>query len=201
MREDFDLLNDEQSNAMSQKLAEVLTETEYNRLVDNLRKGFDFGSALMRVNPVSGTGWLLNLADLFGSPYAIAEVTSLIGEAGEDAEILDLEKFGTEAKNKAIEIFRQEENIDDSISRADNFNRSVPSSIASEVMPEERQRIGDQLNEMLASVDQSDIPLVTPATSLLTPEAMLSDTILPNPDDREIAQRMMGARGIGSLMS
>jgi hypothetical protein len=200
MREDFDLLNDEQSNAMSQKLAEVLTETEYNRLVDNLRKGFSFGSALMRVNPISGTGWLLNLADLFGSPYAIAEVTSLIGEAGEDADILDLEKFGTEAKNKAIEIFKQEENIDNSISRADNFNRSVPSSIASEVMPEEKQRIGDQLNEMLASVDQSNIPLVPPVTSV-TPEAMLSETILPNPDDRDIAQRMMGGRGIGSLMS
>ena len=67
-------------------------------------------------------------------------------------------------------------------------------------MPEEKQRIGDQLNEMLASVDQSNIPLVPPATSV-TPEAMLSETILPNPDDREIAQRMMGGRGIGSLMS
>ena len=68
-------------------------------------------------------------------------------------------------------------------------------------MPQERESIATQLDTMLANVNQSDIPLVTPATSLLTPEAMLSDTILPNPDDREIAQRMMGARGIGSLMS
>ena len=74
----------------------------------------------------------------------------MLGEAGEDAGILDLEKFGTEAKNKAIEYFNQEEQIDDSLSRADNFQRTVPSSVASEVMPKERQRVGEQLDQMLA---------------------------------------------------
>ncbi len=64
----------------------------------------------------------------------------------------------------------------------------------------ERGNLSSQLDSALQNMQQSDIPLVPPATSV-TPEAMLSETILPNPDDREIAQRMMGARGIGSLMS
>jgi len=63
-----------------------------------------------------------------------------------------------------------------------------------------RDNLSSQLDSALQNMQQSDIPLVPPATSV-TPEAMLSETILPNPDDREIAQRMMGARGIGSLMS
>jgi hypothetical protein len=199
MSQDFDLLNDEQRNAMSQKLAEILTQTEYNRLEDNLRKGFPFGAALMRVNPLSGTGWLLNFKDLVGSPYAIGEITSMLGEAGEDAGALDLEKFGTEAKNKAIEIFNQEEKIDDGLSRADNFQRTVPSSVASEVMPKERQRVGEQLDQMLASFQPSNIPLVPPANAI-RPQDMINETILPNPKDRELAERqMMRSSGIGSL--
>lgn len=196
MSQDFDLLNDEQRNAMSQKLAEILTQTEYNRLEDNLRKGFSFGPALMRVNPVSGTGWLLNFKDLTGSPYAIGEITSMIGEAGEDAGALDLEKFGEEAKNKAIEIFNQEEQIDDSLSRADNFRMRAP-EVANDVLPEERQRVGDQLNEMLASFQPSDMPIVPPVTAI-RPQDMINETVLPNPRDREIAKRQM--QGIGSLV-
>ena len=197
MREDFDLLDDEQAKAMSQKLAETLTQTDYNRLVDNLRKGFSFGAALMRVDPRSGTGWLLNFADLTGSPYAIGEITSMIGEAGEDAGALDLEKFGEEVKDKAIEYFNQEEQIDDSLSRADNFRRSAGDDISNEVLPADRQRVGDQLDEMLASFQPSDMPLVPPANAI-TPQQMLSETVLPNPRDREIAERQM--QGIGSLV-
>ena len=63
-----------------------------------------------------------------------------------------------------------------------------------------RDNLSSQLDSALQNMQQSDIPLVPPVTSV-TPEAMLSETILPNPDDREIAQRMMGGRGIGSLMS
>lgn len=120
----------------------------------------------------------------------------MIGEAGEDAGSLDLEKFGEEAKNKAIEIFNQEEQIDDSLSRADNFRMRAP-EVANDVLPEERQRVGDQLNEMLASFQPSDMPLVPPATAI-RPQDMINETVLPNEDDRLIAQRQ--AQGIGSLV-
>ena len=87
--------------------------------------------------------------------------------------------------------------------------RSVTALVEEETVPQvdveegdviTRDNLSSQLDSALQNMQQSDIPLVPPVTSL-TPEAMLSETILPNPDDREIAQRMMGARGIGSLMS
>ena len=120
----------------------------------------------------------------------------MIGEAGEDAGALDLEKFGEEVKDKAIEYFNQEEQIDDSSSRADNFRMRAP-EVANDVLPEERQRVGDQLNEMLASFQPSDMPLVPPATAI-RPQDMINETVLPNPRDREIAERQ--AQGIGSLV-
>jgi hypothetical protein len=52
---------------------------------------------------------------------------------------------------------------------------------------------------MLASVNQSNIPLVPPATAV-TPQSMISETILPNPKDRELAERLMANKsGIGGL--
>jgi uncharacterized protein YbjQ (UPF0145 family) len=81
-----------------------------------------------------------------------------------------------------------------------SFRDVVPNSVANKVVPVQNANLKNEIESMLSSVNQSDIPLVPPVTSV-TPEAMLSETILPNPDDREIAQRMMGARGIGSLMS
>ena len=87
--------------------------------------------------------------------------------------------------------------------------RSVTALVEEETVPQvdveegdviTRDNLSSQLDSALQNMQQSDIPLVPPVTSV-TPEAMLSETILPNPDDREIAQRMMGARGIGSLMS
>jgi len=77
--------------------------------------------------------------------------------------------------------------------------RIVTSSISSEVMPKEKQRVGEQLAQMLASFQPSNIPLVPPATAV-RPQDMLSETILPNPKDRELAERLaMGSSGIGSL--
>jgi len=75
----------------------------------------------------------------------------------------------------------------------------MPNSVADKVLPEEKENIASQLDTMLASVTPSNIPIVPPATAV-TPDAMLSETVLPNPDDREIAKRrMMGGSGIGSL--
>ena len=65
-------------------------------------------------------------------------------------------------------------------------------------MPEDKGNLATQLDNMLASVNQSNIPIVPPATAV-TPEMMLSETILPDPTDREILERRMRGTGIGSL--
>lgn len=61
-----------------------------------------------------------------------------------------------------------------------------------------RKNLGTQLDQALQSFQPSNIPLVPPATAV-TPESMLSETILPNPKDREILERRMRGTGIGSL--
>ena len=43
------------------------------------------------------------------------------------------------------------------------------------------------------------MPIVPPATAV-TPQSMISETILPNPKDRELAERLMANKsGIGGL--
>ena len=74
----------------------------------------------------------------------------------------------------------------------------MPSSIADEVLPEDTVGLGEQLDTMLASLEPADIPLVPPVTAV-TPESILNETILPNPKDREIAERRMANVGIGTL--
>ena len=52
---------------------------------------------------------------------------------------------------------------------------------------------------MLANIKPSNIPLVPPATAG-TPASMISETILPNPKDRELAERLAANKGgIGGL--
>jgi hypothetical protein len=83
--------------------------------------------------------------------------------------------------------------------RVDNFERTVPSSVAKEVLPEQKESLGNQLDQMLASFQPSNIPLVPPANAI-RPQDMINETILPNPKDRELAERqMMRSSGIGSL--
>jgi DNA-directed RNA polymerase subunit E'/Rpb7 len=82
-----------------------------------------------------------------------------------------------------------------------SFRQSTPSSIADKVIPQAQnnKNIKTQLDQMLASFQPSNIPLVPPATAV-RPQDMLSETILPNPKDRELAERLaMGSSGIGSL--
>ena len=82
-----------------------------------------------------------------------------------------------------------------------SFRQSTPSSIADKVIPQAQnnKNIKTQLDQMLASFEPSNIPLVPPATAV-RPQDMLSETILPNPKDRELAERLaMRSSGIGSL--
>ena len=62
----------------------------------------------------------------------------------------------------------------------------------------QKQSLAAQLDQALQSFQPSNIPLVPPVTAV-TPESMLSETILPNPRDREILERRMRGTGIGSL--
>ena len=63
----------------------------------------------------------------------------------------------------------------------------------------EGDNLQSQLDSALESFRPSNIPIVPPANAV-TPDAMLSETVLPNPDDREIARRLVTGRGgIGSL--
>ena len=63
----------------------------------------------------------------------------------------------------------------------------------------EGDNLQSQLDSALESFTPSNIPIVPPANAV-TPDAMLSETVLPNPDDREIARRLVTGRGgIGSL--
>ena len=61
------------------------------------------------------------------------------------------------------------------------------------------ENLESQLDSALESFTPSNIPIVPPATAV-TPESALSETVLPNPKDREIAERMLASRGgIGGL--
>lgn len=68
-----------------------------------------------------------------------------------------------------------------------------------EELQERDSNLQSQLDNALESFIPSNIPIVPPATAV-TPESALSETVLPNPDDREIARRLITGRGgIGSL--
>jgi hypothetical protein len=98
-------------------------------------------------------------------------------------------------KYQQSESAQQESEVKNELS----FRKAVPSSVANSVIPTPKASLNKELDELLASVNQSNIPLVPPATAV-RPQDMLSETILPNPKDRELAERLaMGSSGIGSL--
>ena len=160
-----------------------------------MRRGYTFGEAFARVNPLKLGNFFKNLSELSGSPYVLGDVSSQVT----DALNLDYEEFGEAVKEKAIDFFNQEEQTKLETSSVDNARRSMPDSIADQILPKEKENIANQLDTMLADIKPSNIPLVPPATAV-TPDSMLSETILPNPKDREIAERLMANKGgIGSL--
>jgi hypothetical protein len=82
-----------------------------------------------------------------------------------------------------------------------SFRQSTPSSVADKIIPQAQnnEQLGGRLDQMLASFQPSNIPLVPPANAI-RPQDMINETILPNPKDRELAERqMMRSSGIGSL--
>jgi hypothetical protein len=82
-----------------------------------------------------------------------------------------------------------------------SFRQSTPSSVADKIIPQAQnnEQLGGRLDQMLASFQPSNIPLVPPANAI-RPQEMINETILPNPKDRELAERqMMRSSGIGSL--
>jgi len=199
LKVDFNKLDDAQSEAMSEKIADILTETEYKRLVDNLRKGYTLGEAWSRVSPFKLANFFSALEGLTSSPYVLGDISAQVTKAAEDANAIDFEEFGDELKNKAINYFKQDEQEKLNTTSVDNFKRTVPSSVSDKILPQEKENIANQLDTMLASVNQSNIPLVPPATAV-TPQSMISETILPNPKDRELAERLMANKsGIGGL--
>jgi hypothetical protein len=119
LRKDYTELEYEQIDAMSKKIAEILTETEYDRLVSNLRRGFTFGEAFARVNPFKLANFFGALSGLAESPYVIGDVSAQVTEALN----LDYDAFGEAAKEKAIEFFTSEENKPIETSSIDNARR------------------------------------------------------------------------------
>ena len=67
-----------------------------------------------------------------------------------------------------------------------------------EMLESDKENLSTQIDNALNTFTPSDIPIVPPATAV-TPESMISETILPNPKDRELAERLMNKSGIGGL--
>ena len=84
------------------------------------------------------------------------------------------------------------------IRREEDENVMTQDDVIQELQ-ERDSNLQSQLDSALESFIPSNIPIVPPATAV-TAESALSETVLPNPDDREIARRLMTGRGgIGSL--
>ena len=67
-----------------------------------------------------------------------------------------------------------------------------------EMLESDKENLSTQIDNALNTFTPSNIPIVPPATAV-TPESMISETILPNPKDRELAERLMNKSGIGGL--
>jgi len=193
---DFENLNNEQMAAASEKIAEILTETEYDNLVKKLQGGKTLGQAISETNAFKIPKILKAIVGVPDSPYVIGDIVSQVSD--EIDEAMNIEEIAPELIDQAKLLFLEEEERPNLQGRVDNFSRTTPTSVSERVMPTQKENLATQLDNMLASFQPSNIPLVPPATAV-TPESMLSETILPNPRDREILERRMRGSGIGSL--
>ena len=193
---DFPALEEQQMEAMAVKLAEILTETDYNKAVKLLRQGESLGNVLAKIDPLSIPKWIKAVTSFVGTPYAISDASAIVLDEV-DKQIRGGIESAVDIDALKRAIF-DDINIENKQTSLDNVERSIPSTISKEILPEQKQSLAAQLDSALQSFQPSNIPLVPPATAV-TPESMLSETILPNPRDREILERRMRGSGIGSL--
>jgi uncharacterized protein YoxC len=83
-------------------------------------------------------------AKLPNNPYAISDFSSIVLDQADD----EIEQLGDQTlqtlKDSIKNASQNVSNENAQVIRKDNFQRTVPSSVASEVMPKERQRVGEQ---------------------------------------------------------
>ena len=194
---DFPALHEEQREVMALKIAEILTETDLKKAEKLLRRGEGLANVFAKIDPLTIPKFLKTLINLPASPYVTGDVASIFLD--ELDKQVDVESSSEDMIDSLKGIILQDLNKENLQGRVDNFERTVPSSVAKKVLPEQKESLGNQLDQMLASFQPSNIPLVPPATAV-RPQDMLSETILPNPKDRELAERLaMRSSGIGSL--
>ena len=194
LSQDFEELTTEQMSAASEKIADILTEQEFDEFVKKLNNNKTFIEAFNEINPFKIPKMLKAITSFPDSPYVLGDVVSQISDAVD--EEMDIEKLPPAIIERAKQFIQDDKGRGDSLSRLDNFRMRAP-EVADDVLPAERAALGDQLNEMLASFQPSDMPIVPPVTAI-RPQDMINETVLPNPRDREIAERQM--QGIGSLV-
>ena len=136
------------------------------------------------------------LSEIDGSPYVIGDIASQLTDFAESSSMVDFDKYDKKIKNTFNNLMKKESLDSASL---DNFDRTVPSSVSEKVRPVNKESLASQLDTMLANVSQSNMPLVSPANAV-TPQAQISETVLPNPKDRELAERLRANNsGIGGL--
>ena len=194
---DFELLTEQQDIEFADTVKRILTTTEQDRLQQELKRGFTLGEAWVRAGAAPKWGaFFKGLSEIDGSPYVIGDIASQLTDFAESSSMVDFDKYDKKIKNTFNSLMKKESLDSASL---DNFKRTVPSSVADKILPKEKENLASQLDTMLANLTPSNIPLVPPVTAV-TPQSMISETILPNPKDRELAERLMANKsGIGGL--